>query len=148
MKYLTRLYETLTQFMTTNTGYFIVLTCFIIEILVIHFLRKKKKPVRNLKIYNFKLNILFLLNYIIIFIFIIAVLRYIRWGYTFDLFLLYKKITILYNDLPLLLFYDFLFLFLILFLLLVKIKNFLHTEILKKHLHYYYSLEINALKKK
>lgn len=147
MSYFKNFLEYLIKFFYTNTGYFILLIILVIETLFIYaLLLKLKKPVRDLKIYNFNLNTIFLNIYVIIFFIAILVLRYIRWGYTFDLFILYFNITFLYQKAPLIVFLNILFAFILIFLLLLIIKIFLNKEILKRHLYYINYSYIEALK--
>ena len=119
---------------------------FFTEIYIIYKIITNKQLTRDLKIYNFNLNTLFITIYFVVFIIILLIFRYIRFGYTFDLISFFNNINVFYSKVPFIFFVDFIFLLLLLFLLLIKFKNFLNREILKRHLYYYYFSHLESVK--
>lgn len=100
-----------------------LLLLLLIQIFICYKLLVNKKLIRDLKIYNFTLNALFISCYFGFFILMLLVLRYIRWGFTLNLSLLSTNMSNFYDQVPLIISLNFLMLILIIFLY-VKNKSF------------------------
>lgn len=103
-----------------------------------------KKHIRDLKIYNFNLNTILSITYVLLFIVLLLIFRYIRWGYTLDVITFYYNVQVFCNKKPFIFLFDIIILVIILFLGLQRIKNFLNTELLKRHLYYYYDSHLKS----
>lgn len=118
-----------------------------LEIIIIYYLTNyTKKPLKNLKIFSLFLNVIYIFIYISIFILLISILRYLRWGYTIDLIHVYTKIIFLYENLPSIALINFVLLIYIIYLVLSIIRKFFHIEILKSFIYYYHKIRLESQK--
>ena len=127
-------------FLIKNPKLLVSIILIILLILSIYFLINYKIKSVDYKIYYFKLNMLLLLLYILFFFFAIIYLRYIRFGFIFDLKLFYTKIFDLIQSIHL--FYTIImFLLLINFILLFNLfKVILIKALIKRYIYYYFKV--------
>lgn len=150
MIYLNNLLHYLVKFCDIYNIYFLLYIFLCLQLYFIYILMKKKETT-DLKIYNFDLNNIFIDLYIFVFVILICILRYIRWGYTINLKDIYINFLSIYYNYPKILFIILILLVLICFLILIKLKHFFYKEILKKHLYiydFYHMQDIKELNKK
>lgn len=127
----------------------ILLIIGLINIVIIRALYKYKKRQRksiNYKINYFIFNDLCICIYVIVFITFILIIRYIRWGYTFDLKEYSTKVIAFITKVPLLMSCNIILILIICMLLWLLFRKFLHKEIIKRHLYIYYTSKYNTTK--
>lgn len=147
MTYLNNLIHHLTLYTLNYPAYVLLVLFTFFELLIIQKLLFYKKNYKDLKINNKVSNLFFISVYFIVFIGIILLIRYFRWGYNFNLILFCTNIIVFYNKIPLIVFIPLLFILIIAFLMLIHIKRFFNRELLKSFIYYYYNSRRNGLKK-
>lgn len=105
-----------------------------------------KQKRSNYKIYNFGLNDLSIIIYIILFIMIILIIRYVRWGYSFDIKAFYIAIITFLMKMPWLIIINLMLIIIMFLLIWISFKNYLHKEIIKRHLYIYYTSYYETIK--
>lgn len=138
MIYLNNFLHYILQLTKVYPLYIIFFIIFFLELLIIFKLITKKVITKDLKIYNFHLNTLNIVIYFLIFIILLLILRYNRWGYFLNLSNIYSNFKNIYLLIPQILFYDIVLLIIIAIVLMLKFKSFLHREILKRYLYIYH----------